>query len=752
MKLNLFIIGLVSILGQVVILRELVVAFYGIELIYILAMGFWLFWTAIGALLGKRDFIPKLGWISFLLVLFAVLIPVDIAFIRAIRIIFGGTPGAYLPFHHQVLGMALALVFPGILLGLLFQWAAKQFVSNAPQRSSRWTPGLPLAYGIECLGAVAGGILSTITLKFGFQNFLIGIVCSYIAILTVILSSISTERTDHRLAVASRKLIAFGLLGVLIALSIRSNEIDRYMTGWNYEGFVANQTLLSENEQRVIYTKDSPYGRITAVSQHEQIAVFENGALSFETEGVVAEEFVYLASLQHPDPKKILILGGGISGYVEKMLESCGDESGDIRIDYVELDEILLDLAKYHLPPNINNSVKVENVTITISDPRRFLTDSDQKYDLILIGMSDPTSGQSTRFYTVEFFELCSNSLNKGGVIAFKLKSAENLWTPQLRKRNESIYRALNAKFPNVVVLPGAVNMLFGSFNQLETKPLVLTERYNSRGLSGRLIIPEYIEYLYTNERFFRITEILSETTASVNSDLRPVCYQYAVMLWLARFFPSYALWNQVLTAPLKMLRNVIWISIAFTVLFIFLRKSILVKRIFLVAIASLIGIIIESTILLYFQVKQGILYQDIGLLITIFMTGMAIGSLMIAQRKWDIPEALSLSRRFGVLALFVCVICFTILGIMIIGSNNVWLFSVIGFIISGFYVGIAFAFASINWIENQSILVSPLYAADLIGGCIGVVLASLIFVPTIGLLTTLFIMAGLVLASSILI
>jgi hypothetical protein len=38
-SLSLFIIGLISILGQVVLLRELNVALYGVELFYILALG-----------------------------------------------------------------------------------------------------------------------------------------------------------------------------------------------------------------------------------------------------------------------------------------------------------------------------------------------------------------------------------------------------------------------------------------------------------------------------------------------------------------------------------------------------------------------------------------------------------------------------------------------------------------------------------------------------------------------------------------
>jgi len=59
MPVILFVIGLLSILGQVVLLRELNVAFYGVELVYLLALGVWLFMSALGALAAHRRLRPS---------------------------------------------------------------------------------------------------------------------------------------------------------------------------------------------------------------------------------------------------------------------------------------------------------------------------------------------------------------------------------------------------------------------------------------------------------------------------------------------------------------------------------------------------------------------------------------------------------------------------------------------------------------------------------------------------------------------
>jgi len=130
MTISLVTIGLVSILGQVVLLRELNVSFYGIELIYLLALGIWLFWTAVGAVIGRRILSPSINRIAILFILLGITIPLDIAFIRSSRLLFGGVPGAYLTFLQQLTVAAISILPAGLSAGLLFQWTAKLYVEK----------------------------------------------------------------------------------------------------------------------------------------------------------------------------------------------------------------------------------------------------------------------------------------------------------------------------------------------------------------------------------------------------------------------------------------------------------------------------------------------------------------------------------------------------------------------------------------------------------------------------------------------
>src|SRR5512147_848396 len=98
----LFALGFISIIGQVVLLRELSVAFFGIELIYTLAFGVWLLSTASVAMIKGRVYrSPSLPLISFFFILFSICLSLDVAFIRSVRLLFSDIPGAYLPLHLQ---------------------------------------------------------------------------------------------------------------------------------------------------------------------------------------------------------------------------------------------------------------------------------------------------------------------------------------------------------------------------------------------------------------------------------------------------------------------------------------------------------------------------------------------------------------------------------------------------------------------------------------------------------------------------
>jgi spermidine synthase len=701
MIIYLLAIGLISILGQVVLLRELNVAFYGIELIYLLALGIWLFWTAAGALVGRRINSPSIKNIAALFLIFGIALPLDVVFIRSSRLIFGGIPGAYLTFPQQLIVVVISILPAGLLSGLLFQWTAKAYVTKGRT--------LAAAYAMESAGGLIGGLFSTLFIMWGLRNFSIVLVCALCSFITplIVLKGI-TKSYLRRLAII--------LLCIFVALLWKSSSFDHRMTMWNHPN--------------LLESTDSPYGRITVTMLNNQISVFENDALSFETEGVDAEYFCHLAALQHPNPQSVLILGGGIEGLVREVAKY---KPG--KIDYVELNPVMLKTAMQYLPDDIRGSLRQPNVLIIFADPRQYLKKSG-KYDLILVGMPQPASGQANRFYTREFFEQCSAKLKPGGILGFRLRTSENLWTVPLTKRNTSIYKALHSVFPETLFLPGTTSVVTASHASLPSTPEVMSRRLQDMKISTRLISPNYINYVFTNDRFLKIRDLLEREKVSPNTDIRPVCYQYAFIIWLSKFFPRVALvdsssiMNRIFSKSLFIL-----LSISLLIVFFFSRFRPALRRAILVATAGFIGMVLETILILYYQVKHGVLYQDIGLLLMSFMAGLALGATIINKAMARQVDNQKIFRRCGVgLLIGFCLLC-AFMGIIVTMSISAGLFR-ISFLLAatGFLVAGIFAYASLYEIEDQKEIISPLYSADLIGGCLGSLIGSLFLIPLAGM------------------
>lgn len=706
MILNLISIGLVSILAQVVILRELSVAFFGVELIYILAIAVWLLWTAAGTLAGRRLPGRSAAGIAGLFAALALLIPADVALIRAMRVLSGGVPGAYLPLAVQLLDLAAALLPVGIVLGVLFQWAATEFVGG--------TRTLAGAYALESAGGLLGGLSATILLSLGLQNFSIGLVCSGIAA-AVALAGRFLERPpgDGKLKLP---VLAAGLIVML--LGVASPAVDRALTRINHASLVAS--------------RDSPYGRVTITRREDQFVVFENDVLSFETQSVAAEEFVHLAASSADTLRSVLILGGGVEGTVHEVCKYSPE-----RVELVEINAVLFSLVEDHLPPAMSASCRTSSIAVIGTDPRRFVMEASATYDLILIGAPDPTSGESNRFYTREFFRRCRRLLEERGVLALRVRSSENVWTPSLATRNASIVRALEDAFGDVVVLPGVTNIVLASGAPLERDPRVPARRLTDRGVETRLVTPEYLEYLYTNDRFGEIARVLAEADIPANTDSRPVCYRYSGMIWLSKFFPRLiAAGGPQPGGALPMTIGGLAAAGVCAAILVVLRRRPRSQRIVLAAVAGLMGMLLEAALILHFQVTSGVLYRDLGVLLMAFMGGLAAGAgaaRRIARRRQDIGFAMKKIWGAGFVAGFVALsLAFAALlhfGVSL-GLPGVSLF----LFAAGLLVASLFAYASLLHGDRQQTLITPLYAADILGGCAASVLGSIFLIPFFGL------------------
>ncbi len=730
-NLTLFTIGLVSMLGQVVIVRELSVAFYGVELIYILALGLWLFGSAAGAYTGRRrQRYHEYGHL-IVFVLFAVSLFLAIFFLRGISIVFAGIKGTYLPFYAQLAGLFISIAPLAFLMGITFQWTAKKYVfSTATASAPSEGYSLAKAYAVECAGGMTGGLAATVFMATGMQNLTVSLLCAFICCIPGIITA--------------KCKVFFALTAMIVLLTLFfSSSLNHWMTSWKHP--------------ELVLTKDTPYGRISVSKLYGQYSVFENNALYFETEGVGAEEFTHLPCLQLETVHDVLVLGGGIDGTVAEALKHHPSS-----ITYTELNPALIDDILPILPEQLQMPFNDQRVKVKVTDPRVFLENTQKKFDVILIGAPEPDSAQTNRFYSKEFFSLCKSRLTEKGVLAFRLRAGDAIWTTELAKRNLSIVRALEMSFDSVALLPG-VTMLVVAGNALENNADLFWARFQARKIESLIVSRQYLHYMYDKNRRADVQREMLNINAPVNSDSRPVCYRYAIKIWLSKFFPTLlskqgaadiskkdhlnkdSAWQLRSEQDSALGISLLCILVAGASGMIFRILPPTTQDMWGMFLVSAAGTGLEGVLMLLYQVHNGVIYQDIGLLVMLFMTGMAAGA-------WAVEKLSALQRMFSRTAGMAFVTSFllniSIAGIAagFSGIRNALLIGLLLFW-TGANVSAYFAYLSQlpHWQQDAKKAVSPLYASDLAGGGAATIAVSLFAVPGIGLAWTTAILAAVI-------
>ena len=131
----------------------------------------------------------------------------------------------------------------------------------------------------------------------------------------------------------------------------------------------------------------------------------------FSTHNLEAvEETVHYAMAQRPDARRVLLISGGVSGTAREMLKYSA------HVDYVELDPLILQVARQFLPGSLDDP----RIEVINTDGRLFVRQTDRRYDVILIDVPDPSTSQINRFYTREFFAEAKQRLTEHGVLALR--------------------------------------------------------------------------------------------------------------------------------------------------------------------------------------------------------------------------------------------------------------------------------------------------------------------------------------------
>ena len=737
--LGITVAGLTSTIAQVVLLRELLVLFHGNEMSTALALAGWLLWTSLGSgLVGWRSgrATPSESTIALLLTLLAVALPALVLVVRGARALFAVPAGELAPVGKMLL---LCLSVPalfgtaaGALFGLCWAWRRAGGAAGSRLR--------PLAiYLGEAVGAAAGGI------AFYFLPLHLAPALPVAAGVALLPLGMSAWILWRRRRVG--RVLGVGLLWLLGAIAVvavltAGQRLERLSRGWQW------------GEEPAL-ARDTPFHNIVILRQPEQVTVFTNGLWLFtRPDPASVEPAVHTALLQHPGPRRVLLLGGGLAGQLEEVLKHPTVEA----IDYVEQDPELIRYGLRYLSPRAHGALRDRRVRTHHRDAATFLRGGAGRYDVILMSTGDPINAQMNRFFTVEMFRRVEAHLRSGGILAFSVPGGGDMIGPAHARLLSSMERTLTEAFARVVVLPGERARFFAAREAaaLVLDPEVLAERIRVRRLDLAHLRRDTLEDLMSPLRLEYTRALLGEVgPGPVNRELSPICYLHALELWAAQWHPRL---GRFLRAAVSIRAAALGAGLAglgaLTVLFFWLgRRRYRAAVAASVLVQGGVGMVIQVVLILTFQILLGFAYLQLALIIALFMAGLAAGTLWVAaardhrRRDWETAGAIRWLTRLqaGVTAYPLLLLAFfspvgevVRQGLTPVATS--WLFSAAS-LFAGVLGGAHFALAALasaaagGRLERAGGL---LYAADLAGAAVGALAAGLILLPLYGVRSTL--------------
>lgn len=173
----------------------------------------------------------------------------------------------------------------------------------------------------------------------------------------------------------------------------------------------------------VVLREATPYQRIVVTHEGSDTRLFLDGALQFSSvdEYRYHEALVHPALLSHPDPRRILVLGGGDGLAVREVLRHDVDS-----VTLVDLDPAMTrlfggrdDLARLN-----DGSLRDPKVTVVNEDAFRWLQEGTDRFDAVIIDFPDPNDYPVGKLYTNHFFRLLSRRLRTQAAVAVQSTSA----------------------------------------------------------------------------------------------------------------------------------------------------------------------------------------------------------------------------------------------------------------------------------------------------------------------------------------
>jgi len=213
----------------------------------------------------------------------------------------------------------------------------------------------------------------------------------------------------------------------------KNKWIADHITDNEYHLYKVKKVLVDKETdyQHVKFIETKDYGKCLYLNDHIQFAE--------KDEYIYHELLIHPALITHPEPKKVLVIGGG-DGFALREILKHNTVKEVIVVD--------IDMQVVELMSELNGKYfQDKRVKMIYGDGRKYLEDTSEIYDVIVLDLSEPVKdGPSNLLFTKEFYNIVKKKLSKIGLMVVQAISPIHPY----RKIHIAIYNTLCYIFPIV--------------------------------------------------------------------------------------------------------------------------------------------------------------------------------------------------------------------------------------------------------------------------------------------------------------
>jgi len=171
---------------------------------------------------------------------------------------------------------------------------------------------------------------------------------------------------------------------------------------------------MSIKVQEMLFQGKSDYQDVMVFksTDHGNVLVLDGVIQATERDEFAYQEMLaHLPLYSHPNPKKVLVIGGGDGGVLREIAKhKCVEE-----IHICEIDRMVIDVSKKYLP-NMGKGFDDPRVRLNVGDGAAYMSERKNEFDIILVDSSDPV-GPAQSLFEKPFYEFMKNALRPGGIV-----------------------------------------------------------------------------------------------------------------------------------------------------------------------------------------------------------------------------------------------------------------------------------------------------------------------------------------------